>query len=196
MPVFSALSPAPCVWPVLRHQWAPLCPRVPVGLSEYSPWQEVERAPGYSDPYFPPSEVAFNWLYILIECHCLSQESLYCEILFYWVSVRTCDCSTATKSRSLYSCLGFICIWVNKNSSVQFSSVAQSCPTLCDSMNCSMPGLPVHHQLTKFIQTYIHRVSDAIQPSHPRSSPSPPAPNPSQHQSLFQWVNVSVNPTS
>ena len=76
-------------------------------------------------------------------------------------------------------------------SSVQFSSVAQSCPTLCDPMNCSMPGLPVHHQLPEFTQTYVHRVSDAIQPSHPLSSPSPPALNPSQHRSLFQWVNSS-----
>ena len=71
-------------------------------------------------------------------------------------------------------------------SSVQFSSVAQSCPTLCDPMNSSMPGLPVHHQLPEFTQTHVHRVGDAIQPSHPLSSPSPPAPNPSQHQSLFQ----------
>ena len=70
--------------------------------------------------------------------------------------------------------------------SVQFSSVAQSCPTLCDPMGCSMPGLPVHHQLPEFTQTHVHRVGDAIQPSHPLSSPSPPAPNPSQHQSLFQ----------
>ena len=74
---------------------------------------------------------------------------------------------------------------------VQFSSVAQSCPTLCDPMNRSTPGLPVHHQLLEFTQTHVHRVSDAIQPSHPLSSPSPPAPNPSQHQSLFQWVNSS-----
>ena len=63
-------------------------------------------------------------------------------------------------------------------SSVQFSSVAQSCPTLCDPMNHSTPGLPVHHQLPDFTQTHIHQVSDAIQPSHPLSSPSPPAPNP------------------
>ena len=68
----------------------------------------------------------------------------------------------------------------------QFSHVAQSCPTLCDPMNRSTPGLPVHHQLLKFTQTHVHRVGDAIQPSHPLSSPSPPAPNPSQHQSLFQ----------
>ena len=75
--------------------------------------------------------------------------------------------------------------------SVQFSSVAQSCRTLYDPMNCSTPGLPVHHQLPKFTQTHVHWVSDAIQSSHPPSSPSPPAPNPSQHQSLFQWVNSS-----
>ena len=75
--------------------------------------------------------------------------------------------------------------------SVQFSSVAQSCPTLCNPMNHSTPGLPVHHQLPEFTQTHIHRVSDAIQTSHPLSSPSPPAPNPSQHQSLFQRVNSS-----
>ena len=68
----------------------------------------------------------------------------------------------------------------------QFSSVAQSCPTLCDPMNCSTPGLPVHHQFLEFTQIHIHRVSDAIQPSHLLSSPSPPAPKPSQHQSLFQ----------
>ena len=70
-----------------------------------------------------------------------------------------------------------------------FSSVAQSCPTLCDPMNHSTPGLPVHHQLLEFTQIHVHGVSDAIQPSQPLSSPSPPAPNPSQHQSLFQWVN-------
>ena len=68
----------------------------------------------------------------------------------------------------------------------QIRSVAQSCPSLCNPMNCSTPGLPVHHQLPEFTETHIHRVSDAIQPSHPLSSPSPLAPNPSQHQSLFQ----------
>jgi len=68
------------------------------------------------------------------------------------------------------------------------NSVAQSCLTLCNPMNRSTPGLPVHHQLPEFTQTHVHQVSDAIQPSHPLSSPSPPAPNPSQHQSLFQWV--------
>ena len=68
---------------------------------------------------------------------------------------------------------------------LQFSLVAQSCLTLCDPMNRSTPGLPVHHQLPEFTQTHVHRVRDAIQPSHPLSSPSPPALNPSQHQSLF-----------
>ena len=70
-------------------------------------------------------------------------------------------------------------------SSVQFSSVAQSCPTLCNPMDCSTPGLPVHHQFLELVQTHVHRVSDAIQPS-PLSFPSSPAPNPSQHQSLLQ----------
>ena len=145
----------------------------------------------------------------------------------------------------------FMCIKSGPNDvlTLQFSSVAQSCPTLCNPMNCGTPGLPVHHQLpeftqthvhpvgdalqpshslsspsppapqslpasesfrmsqlfatpwiaarqaslsiTEFTQTHVHRVSDAIQPSHPLSSPSPPAPNPAQHQSLFQWVNSS-----
>ena len=76
-------------------------------------------------------------------------------------------------------------------SSVQFSSVTQSCLTLCDPMNRSTPGLPVHHQLPEFTQTHIHWVSEAIQPSHPLLSLPPPALNPSQHQSLFQWVNSS-----
>ena len=68
----------------------------------------------------------------------------------------------------------------------QFSSVTQSCLTLGDPMNRSMPGLPVQHKLLQFTQTHAHQVGDAIQPSHPLSSPSPPAPNPSQHQGLFQ----------
>ena len=79
----------------------------------------------------------------------------------------------------------------NQHFSHQFSSVTQSWLTPCNPMNCSTPGLPVHHQLPEFTQTHIHWVSDAIQPSHPLSSPSPPAPNPSQHQSLFQWVSSS-----
>ena len=73
----------------------------------------------------------------------------------------------------------------------QLSSVTQSCPTLCKPMDYSMPGFPVHHQLPELAQTHVHRVSDAIQPSHPLSSPSPPAFNLSQHQGLFQWVSSS-----
>ena len=76
--------------------------------------------------------------------------------------------------------------WCIDLHSVQFSSVAQLCPTLCDLMDCSMPGFPVHHQLLQPTQTHVHRVGDAIQPSHPLSSPSPPAFNLSQHQGLFQ----------
>ena len=80
-----------------------------------------------------------------------------------------------------------VAIIVNKSLKCsQIRSVTQSCPTLCNPMNCSTPGLPVHHQLAEFPETYVHRVSGAIQPSHPLSSPSPLAPNPSQHQSLFQ----------
>ena len=75
--------------------------------------------------------------------------------------------------------------------SVQFSSAAQSCPTLCDPVNRSTPGLPVHHQLLEFTQTHVHRVGDAIPPSHPLLSPSP-ALNPSQHQGLFKWVTLCM----
>ena len=76
--------------------------------------------------------------------------------------------------------------WRNSISSGQFSSVTQSCPILCDPMNCRTPGLPVHHRLPEFTQTHIHQVSDAIQPSHPLSSPFPPVPNSSQDQRLSQ----------
>ena len=75
--------------------------------------------------------------------------------------------------------------------SVQFSSVAQSCPALCDPMDCSTPGLPVHHQHPKFTQTHVHWVGDAIQPSHPLPSPSFASFNLSQHQGLFKWIRSS-----
>ena len=91
----------------------------------------------------------------------------------------------------------FMCVYVcvcvlfdrYMETSLQFSSVPQLCPTSCDPINCSMPGFPVHHHLPEFTQTHVHRVGDAIQPFHPLSSPSPPTPNPSQHQSPFQRVN-------
>ena len=76
---------------------------------------------------------------------------------------------------------------------IQFSPVVQLCPTLWDSMNCSTPGYPVHHQLPELAQTHVHQVGDAIQPSHPLSSPSPPAFNLPQHQGLFQWVRDSLS---
>ncbi|CAM9827629.1 unnamed protein product [Rangifer tarandus platyrhynchus] len=86
-------------------------------------------------------------------------------------------------------------MWLGENggtlSSVQFISVAQSCPTLCNPMDCSKPGLPVHHQLLEFTQVHVYQVSNTIQPSHPLSSPSPPALNLSQHQGLFNWVSSS-----
>ena len=75
--------------------------------------------------------------------------------------------------------------------SIQFSSVTQSCPTLCNPMDCSTPGFHVHHQLLELVQTHVHWVSDTIQPSHPLSSPFPPAFNLSQHQGLFKWVSSS-----
>ena len=81
--------------------------------------------------------------------------------------------------------------WTPQFSSVQFSSIAQSCPTLCDPMDSSMPGFPVHHQFPEFTQTHIHWLGDAIQPSHSLLSPSCPAFNHSQHQGLFKWVSSS-----
>ena len=105
------------------------------------------------------------------------------EILFQWSGLLLI-CTLKPRKKIMN-------IMILKLYSVYFSSVTQSCPTLCDPMNCSMPALPVYHQLPEFTQTHVHQVSDAIQPSHPPSSPSPPAPNTSQHQSLFQWVNSS-----
>ena len=103
-----------------------------------------------------------------------------------WGPMKECNMTPGIKCapRKIHKCTLLL-------SSVQFNLVAQSCPTLCDPMNRSTPGLPVHHQLPEFTQIHVHRAGDAIQPSHPLSFPSPPAPNPSQHQCLFQWVNSS-----
>ena len=87
-----------------------------------------------------------------------------------------------------YTFLCYSCVYMLLQL-VQFSSVAQSCLTLCNLMDCSTPGFPVHHQLLELAQTHVHQVSDDIQPSHPLSSSSPPAFNLSQHQGLFQWVS-------
>ena len=121
--------------------------------------------------------------------HEIPEESIYkikLNIFLRIVQQFTEEISCVIISISSLSC--FLLLMGNQFpfSSIQFSSVAQSCPTLCDPMNHSTPGLPVHHQLPEFTQTLVHRVGVAIQPSHPLSSPSPPAPNSSQHQSLFQ----------
>ena len=94
--------------------------------------------------------------------------------------------STGTMTRVIKeeNYLGYNQVGTMRN--LQYSSVAQSSPTLCDPMNRSIPGLPVRHKLLEFTQTHVHQVGDAMQPSHPLSSPSPPAPNPSQYQGLFQ----------
>ena len=118
--------------------------------------------------------------------------------LFWWsvhwcqwaVKVSYCFCVTINYSFYLCLCLSYVlrCVYVGCISSVQF--ITQSCLTPWDPMNCSMLDLPVHHKLPEFTQTDAHRVGDVIQPSHPLSSPSPPARNPSQHHGLFQWVNT------
>ena len=103
----------------------------------------------------------------------------------YWVSTEFKALGFAFRQRQANQLLTTT-LW----GSVQFSSVTQSCPTLCNPMNHSTPGLPVHHQLPEFTQTHVHRVSDAIQPSHPGSSPSPPAPNPSQQVLLIKLIYI------
>ena len=126
---------------------------------------------------------------------CFEEMSYLPLITQLWVGKDIYLVSHSRKSRSWWPwlylswCNGRMELYLQLRKSDQIRSVAQLCPTLCDPMNCSTPGLPVHHQLPEFTETHIPRVSDAIQPSHPLSSPSPPAPNPSQHQSLFQWVN-------
>ena len=120
-----------------------------------------------------------------------------------WVAISFSRGSSLPRDQTHVSCIGrqIIYHWATreafKHGSVQFSSVAQLCPTLCDPMNRSTPGLPAHYHLPEFTHTNVHRVSDAIQPSHPGSSPSPPVPNLSQHQSfpmsqLFAWGGQST----
>ena len=122
--------------------------------------------------------------------HCLVSASSETQVKVHIIQGQRSEIAFLThltpSSVEILACGRHLKEWPGSFSSVQFSSVAQSCPTFCNPTNCSMPGLPVYHQLPKFTQTHSHRVSDAIQPSHPLSSPSPPAPNPSQHQSLFQ----------
>ena len=101
------------------------------------------------------------------------------SLMFYWGIIDI----------QYYTNFGYRTYLFNIIYQIRSYQIIQSCLTLCDPMNRSTPGLPVQHHLPEFTKTHVHRVSDAIQPSHPLSSPSPPAPNPSQHQSLFQWVN-------
>ena len=129
------------------------------------------------------------WAHLCIKCslvisNCLKENSrLSHSIVFlYFFALITEEVFFTSPCCSLDLCIQ---MGISFLFSFKFSSVAQSCLTLCIPMNRSMPGLPVHHQLPKFTQTHIHRVGDAIQPSHSLSFPSPPAPNPSQHQDLF-----------
>ena len=107
-----------------------------------------------------------------------------------WVSRIVDRCFTIWATREVPFTVALVFI-SSKVHIVQFSSVTQSCLTLCDPMNHSTLGLPVHHQLLEATQTHVHWVGDAIQPSHLLSSPSPPALNLSQHQGLFQWISSS-----
>ena len=104
------------------------------------------------------------------------------------VKVKLLSCAWLLANPWTVACQGIL-DWVAFSFSSQFSTVTLPRPTLCDAMDCSMPGLPIHHQLPESTQTHVHRVGDAIQPSHPLSSPSPPVFNLSQHQGLFKWVS-------
>ena len=136
---------------------------------------ELWRSPGHGNP---------------LQYSCLENPHGQRSLVGYslW-GLKELDMTWVTKHSTAQN--GIISISYVFLNSDQIRSVAQLCPTLCDPMNRSTPGLPVHLQLPEFTETHDHRVSDAIQPSHPLSSPSPLAPNSSQHQSLFQWVNSS-----
>ena len=111
---------------------------------------------------------------------------MHCPTLFLYLHVAFFLCVSVSKFPLFLRDIHRIVLGLTlMTSSVQFSSVAQSCPTLWDPLDCSMPGLSIHHQLPEFTQTHVHWVSDAIQPSHPLSSPSPPTFNLPQHQGLF-----------
>ena len=123
--------------------------------------------------------------------YCLLTLVHFTVFLLKWTYMTSCAWWWSQKLRKDLCVIGFYLDHWYRISSVQFISVTQSCLTLCDPMNCSTPGLPFHHQPLESTQTHVHQVSYAIQPSHPMLSPSPPVPNPSQHQGLFQWVNSS-----
>ena len=146
------------------------------------PWPWIEPRPraleASSFSYWTTREVP---LYIFRICLSYLQGIMFCQALLYCAFFAILSLLKRITYYTFFAKLFF--------TKDQIRSVSQSCPTLYDPMNRSTPGLPVHHQLPEFTETHIHRVSDAIQPSHRLSSPSPLAPNPSQHQSLFQWIN-------
>ena len=123
----------------------------------------------------------------------LSQMALFHSFFYGWVISSVCVCVYLFHSPidGYSDCFHTLTTVNNAAMKVQFSSVVQSYPTVCNPMDCSMPGFSVHHQLQELTQTHVHRVINAIQPSHPLSSSSPPAFNLSQHQGLFQWVSSS-----
>ena len=168
----------------------------------------AESYPTLSDPmdwaHQAPLSMRFSRQEYWSGCHCLKHcfpqkhwqnallliSSPFQELKFNWDKGLICIpiilISTRIMMKGNCTCIMNFLISIH-----QFSSVAQSCPTLCDPMDCSTPALPVHYQLLKFTQTHVHWVGDAIQPSHPLSSPSPPAFNLFQHQGLFKWVSSS-----
>ena len=131
--------------------------------------------------------------YSFIDCKLgLFKETSYTLVMLIpWVNISAEISACVTRSSVSSRRNNVKMAVVTDDTVVQLTSVTQLCPTLCDPMEHSMPGLPVHHQLPEFTQTQVHHVNDAIQPSHPLSSPSPPALNLSQHQGLFKWVSSS-----
>ena len=129
--------------------------------------------------------------FLISPCYSWNSEfkSVYLSFspLFFASLLFTAMCKAFSDNHfAFFNFFFLVMVLIPASCSVQFSSVAQSCPTVYDPMNHSMPGLPVHHQLPEFTQTHVHQVGDAIQPSHPLSSPSPPAPNSSQHEGVCQ----------
>ena len=169
-------------WTIIQH------------VSRHSPGLEVStvtRSPALHSKFWHQLS-SLGFFYIPLHMQLLHFEPQYSETCafsrpYFWtLSLSSPQLPRRNHISSPLFCEIYVQIVANLS---QFSSVAQSCLTLFDPMNRSMPGLPVHHQLPEFTQTHIHQVRDSIQPSHPLLSPSPPAPNPSQHQSLLQWVN-------
>ena len=152
-------------------------------------------------PIFESESVSFSVLTLCEPTDCslpaFSVHGILQARILGWVAIPFSRGSSRPRDQSLASCIGsqvLRCLSHQESPGntwpiFQFSSVTQSCPTLCHPMDCSMPRFPVHHQLPEFTQTHVHRVGDAIQPSHPLSSRSPPALNLSQHQGLFKWVS-------